>query len=101
MVSPKEIVGNNIKRIRLNKGLSGAELADRLLCSQQHISRIERGVIRLNMEQIQFLADSLDVSINYLLEGIGFQCNPLDKIHNQECYFQAEGLFMMSNSFLK
>jgi transcriptional regulator with XRE-family HTH domain len=101
MISPKEIVGGNIKRIRLKKGLSGAELAERILCSQQHISRIERGLTRLNMEQIQHLANSLDISIERLLEGIGFQDNPLDKIYNQECYFQAEGLFGGSHSLLK
>lgn len=93
MISPKEIVGSNIKKFRLKKGLSGAELADRLLCSQQHISRIERGLTRLNMEQIQHLANSLDVSIELLLEGIGFQDNPLEQIYNQVHYFQAEGLF--------
>ncbi|MEQ4733185.1 helix-turn-helix domain-containing protein [Providencia rettgeri] len=44
-LSPKEIVGGNIYKARRAKGLSGSELADLLLCSQQHVSRIERGVI--------------------------------------------------------
>ncbi|MDN0005299.1 helix-turn-helix transcriptional regulator [Providencia stuartii] len=48
-LSPKEIVGSNIHKARRAKGLSGSELADLLLCSQQHVSRIERGVIRLHL----------------------------------------------------
>lgn len=98
MLSPKEVIGNHIKRFRLKKGLSGAELAERLLCSQQHISRIERGVVRLNMMQIQYLADSLDITIDRLLEGIGFQNSPLERFYHQECYFQAEGVFLDSHS---
>lgn len=101
MLLPREIVGDNIKKIRLQKGFSGAELADLLFCSQQHISRIERGVIRLNIEQIKHIADSLGVNIYILLEGVGYQSNPLEYIYNQVCYFQAEGLFTESNSLLK
>lgn len=93
MISPKEIVGSNIKRIRLKKGLSGAELAERLLCSQQHISRIERGLTRLSVAQIYCIADCLNVNIQWLLEGVGFLANPLDRIYDQMYYFQAEDLF--------
>ncbi|MGG4607733.1 helix-turn-helix domain-containing protein [Providencia sp. Me31A] len=70
MLSPKEIVGSNIKRIRQNQGITGSDLARLLLCSQQHVSRIERGLVRLNIEQIQLVADRLNVSISLLLRGV-------------------------------
>ncbi|HDN2513736.1 MULTISPECIES: helix-turn-helix domain-containing protein [Providencia] len=100
-LSPKEIVGSNILRARRAKGLSGSDLADLLLCSQQHVSRIERGVIRLHLEQIQQIASSLDVDINYLLDGVGFQNSSINYIHNMECYFKSEGLFSLSSQCLK
>ncbi|MCX3071368.1 helix-turn-helix domain-containing protein [Providencia stuartii] len=89
MVAPREVVGNNIKGIRLKQGLSGSELADLLSYSQQHISRIERGLIRLNIEQIQYIANGLGVRIEELLDGIGFQTSPLVQIYSQACYFQG------------
>lgn len=98
MTSPKEIVGSNIKNIRLEMGLNGVELADLLMCSQQHVSRIERGAVRLNMVQILHIADCLNVSVNVLLKGVGFQYNPLDNLCKLENYFQAEDLFTTSNS---
>ncbi|HAT1515433.1 TPA: helix-turn-helix transcriptional regulator [Morganella morganii] len=101
MISPKEMIGCNIRRIRLSKGLSGAELAERLLCSQQHVSRIERGIVRLNITQIQHLAGALEVSIDNLLEGMGYQYDPLEQIYNQACYSQEEGLFIASHLLLK
>ncbi|MEX5926060.1 helix-turn-helix domain-containing protein [Providencia hangzhouensis] len=100
-LSPKEIVGGNIYKARRAKGLSGSELADLLLCSQQHVSRIERGVIRLHLEQIKQIANSLDIDINCLLDGVGFQNNSVNYIHNMECYFKAEGWFSGYSQFMK
>lgn len=96
-LSPKEIVGKNVKEIRRKKGLSGVELAKLLFCSQQHVSRIERGEVRLSLEQIYDIADCLEVDIRELISGVGFQRAHSTKINKTMEYYQAEGILIAPN----
>lgn len=50
-----------IKALRLDKGLSQAELADMLNISQSTLSRWERGLNRLTEEQIHLLAVAFEI----------------------------------------
>ncbi|MGJ3356009.1 helix-turn-helix domain-containing protein [Providencia sp. Je.9.19] len=86
-LKPEDILGQNIRECRRNKGFSGSDLASIICCSQQHISRIESGSVRLNVSQIKYIADCLDTKVDSLIFGIGFQYEGLDNINLGKFYY--------------
>ncbi|MGG4608421.1 helix-turn-helix domain-containing protein [Providencia sp. Me31A] len=68
-----KIVGSNIKACRLKQGLSGDQLASLMGCSQQHVSRIERGAVRLSIDNLCFIAFILNVNAHDLITDLGFK----------------------------
>ncbi len=60
---------NNIKRLRKDKGLSQAQLAEKVGCHLSHITRIETGKYVPGLETIAKIADILEVSIDYLVNS--------------------------------
>ncbi|WP_051473633.1 helix-turn-helix domain-containing protein [Providencia alcalifaciens] len=89
MLSPKEIVGKNIRKNRLKQGLRESELARKLFCSQQHISRIELGMVRLNINQIEAISTALSVELDDLLDGVGYQENECANTMSYIKYYQS------------
>lgn len=61
-------IGGNLKRIRLEKGVSQLQLAKTVGVTQSMIAQIERGTKSLTMELGKEIADTLDISINDLLK---------------------------------
>ncbi|QHW31519.1 helix-turn-helix domain-containing protein [Paenibacillus rhizovicinus] len=65
-----EDIGKQIHQLRMNKGMSLSELADRAEVAKSYISNVERGL--QSNPSIQFLekvASALDVTIHSLLYG--------------------------------
>lgn len=58
---PKYIVGDNVRRIRHEAGLSQEELADRAKLHRTYISSIERGERNVSVENIFAIAEALKV----------------------------------------
>ena len=56
----------NLKKLRLAKGLSQQALADRRSLSQQTIYKYENGITEPNIDMLKDIADFFDVSIDYL-----------------------------------
>ena len=67
ITSSKEI-GDRIKKRRRDLKISQEELAERLEVSYQQVQRYENGTSRLNVENIQLIADALSVSLAYFFE---------------------------------
>ncbi len=61
-----EMVGNNLKQARKDKGLTQKEVASKLHMTQQQYSRFENGVFELNYTQILDLCALFDVTPNDL-----------------------------------
>lgn len=59
--TPKEILAENIRRLRKLTGLSQEELADRAGLHRTYISSIERGERNISLENIFLLANALGV----------------------------------------
>lgn len=57
----------NLKRLRLNKGLSQQELADRVYSTRQTISKWEKGISVPDAKMLIHLADVLEVDVGTLL----------------------------------
>lgn len=58
-----------LRRLRKQKGLSQSQLGQRVDVHYTHIGRYERGVSRPAADTLKRLADALDVSGDFLLEG--------------------------------
>lgn len=64
------LVGTTIMSKRKRKGLSQAELAERLGIEQHSLSRIERGIFSPKLSRLQSIADALDCSVAELFSNV-------------------------------
>jgi transcriptional regulator with XRE-family HTH domain len=62
-------IGEKIKKIRKELGISQERLAEVLGVTYQQVQRYENGTNRLNVENIQLVADALSVSVSYFFEN--------------------------------
>lgn len=70
MVNAKEILGNNIKLARLEKGLSQENLAELAGLHRTYIGSVERGERNVSLENIVAISKALSLSPTKLFEGI-------------------------------
>ncbi|MDQ5954948.1 MAG: hypothetical protein QG583_876 [Patescibacteria group bacterium] len=66
MGSQKQI-GENIKKIREQRGTTQEELADKVGVHVSYISRIERGVVNPSVEVLENIAKALKVKSSKIL----------------------------------
>jgi len=66
----RRIVGGNVRRIRLEKGLTQEQFADVSGFSQQYISGLESGKRNPTVVSLHDLAQALDVSPADLIQPI-------------------------------
>ena len=85
---------NRLKKLRMEKGLSQTDLAKTLGVHPNHISRYERGQSRPNTRFLKALADCLNVSTDYLYDGIEEDAAVADFNDREflEIFKEAEGL---------
>lgn len=69
-LNPKDIIGQNVRRIRHEAGLSQEELAFRAKLHRTYISSIERGERNVSIENIFAIAEALKVRPGDLLNPI-------------------------------
>ena len=62
-------LGSNIRKYRVEKGLTIAQLANMIGVDYSQIGRMERGVVNANVSIIFDIADALGVSPGSLLDG--------------------------------
>ena len=67
--NPKEIFGQNVRRIRGEAGLSQEELAFRAKLHRTYISSVERGERNVSLENIFAIAEALQVAPGNLLKA--------------------------------
>lgn len=58
---------NNLKQLRLQKGLSQQALADKLDISQQSVYKYENQITEPNIDMLKVIADFFDISVDYLI----------------------------------
>ena len=60
-------IGKGIKELRMAKGLTQAELAEKVSCGTNHISFIEIGKKIPSLQLLMELVEQLDTSFDYIL----------------------------------
>lgn len=68
--NPKEILAQNLRRLRKATGLSQEELADRAGLHRTYISSVERAERNISLENIFLLAKALGVEPGDLLKPV-------------------------------
>jgi transcriptional regulator with XRE-family HTH domain len=63
------LVGNNVRILRLEKGLSQSDLAERLGITFQQIQKYEKGVNRIGSGRLARLSQVLGVSVSRFFQG--------------------------------
>ena len=66
-------IGNFIKALRREKGLTQEQLAERVRVTRTYIAKIENGSQVGPLELAIELADLFEVSLNYLLLGVEWE----------------------------
>ncbi|MDD3284074.1 MAG: helix-turn-helix transcriptional regulator [Patescibacteria group bacterium] len=61
-------LGQNLKKIRTQKGISQGDISRKLDMDRGYISRLENGMKNPTLSTIQKIADFLDVSVNDLMK---------------------------------
>ena len=64
-----KIFGENLKRLRVEKGISQEDMAKKIKIHANHLSRYERGLSAPSIEVVEKMAKLLDVSIDELVSG--------------------------------
>lgn len=62
------VLGESIKKYRLIKGLTQKELSEKIEISRSFMSQIESGISKPSKDNLQKIADVLDVSLSDLLK---------------------------------
>ena len=62
-------IGDNLKKIRKEKGVNQTEFAKSLNISQSYLSDLENGRKNISMKTVQQIASELNVTVGYLTSG--------------------------------
>jgi len=62
-----KIIGKNIQRERMNRGLTQETFAELMNVSWSYVSKIESGVINLSLGKILEIANYLEIEVKILL----------------------------------
>jgi len=65
-----KLIGYRIKKYRLDKKISQQKLAEILDVSNVYVSKIERGVTKVNLETLYKISTILEVDLNLIITGI-------------------------------
>ncbi len=68
-----ERFGNNMKRIREDRGYTQKELGKKAGLSESYISDVERSMVNISLENMVIIAENLEVDLTMLLIDMGDQ----------------------------
>lgn len=63
------VIGNRLKKVRIERNLTQENLAEQLNLSVAFLSRIERGLSHINLKRLSQICSILNVSEGYILNG--------------------------------
>ena len=80
----------NLKKLRLEKGISQQQLADVVLVSQQSINKYENHHIEPDIETLIKIADYFGVSVDYLIGRTeNLTCEMSETEHHLLCKYRS------------
>lgn len=100
-------IGEKIKTIRSEKGITQRELAERLFTTQQNLAQYENNKRKPKIDTLRRIADALEVPISELMgwdyyngaDGAG--PNELEKFRNSSYFHDVENYQITTNGYYK
>jgi transcriptional regulator with XRE-family HTH domain len=94
-----DMLGENIKRMRLSRGLKQTELASVVYTAQNHISQIELGKVEPSVDLLRRIAEALSCRVSELLEESGSAPEDIERAARivRENDFIRKLVFMMDD----
>jgi len=65
-----KLIGERLKKARVEKGYTQEKLAEMMELSIAYVSRIENGKTHINLKRLNELCSILDTSESYILNGV-------------------------------
>lgn len=93
-------VGNNIKTIRTNHGLSQEQFSEKIYCSTQTVSKLERNIISPNITTIKMISHKFGVPINEIISD-SYEENIFEKIYFVSKKMLSQGVIPTIDSVSK
>ncbi len=81
-------IGNNLRKIRTERGLKQENMADLLGLSQSGYNKIERNLHDVNQDKLEFFAEKLEVKKEDLLE---LDTKYIQEVHNNNNTVDKQG----------
>ncbi|MBI4379344.1 MAG: helix-turn-helix transcriptional regulator [Nitrospinae bacterium] len=72
----RNIVGNNIRRLRLKAGLTQEDIALESGLSQGYVNQVESGKLRFTQKSLELIADALSVPLSELFRDENYPLLP-------------------------
>jgi len=63
-------LGNKIRELRIEKGMTQADLAAKVGKDYQSIQRVERGVVNSSIQYLREIAEGLEITTDELISNI-------------------------------
>ena len=89
-VYDRKSVGNRIQQRRKSLGLSQEQLAERMDRATKYCSDIERGACGMSVETMLGFSEHLEMSLDYMMYGIGEPQGQFDVLDIKEQDVQAK-----------
>lgn len=103
--STESQVGTTIALLRKSRGLTQAELADKVEVTQSVVARWEKNQVQPRTKALERIADALDVSIDQLLSGdyskVAMRLNEVDDPELVELLGQVDKMNTQERDALK
>ena len=68
-------IGNRIRELRSHTGLSQEKFAQKIGMDRTYFATVESGKRNISLQNIEKIANGLNITISELFEGIGGNCN--------------------------
>jgi transcriptional regulator with XRE-family HTH domain len=94
----KYAIGEQIKHLRIERGISGNELADLLNKSQQQISRYERGVSNITIDVLMLILYTFNTPVDDFFKDVYLKVFLLI-VMLLRCFW-TQLLYLIKNNFL-
>ena len=75
--------GKRIKELRKKKGMSQSDLAEAISIHVKTVSKAERGVVGLSVDNLVLIAQYFEVSLDYLILGNSGERSIFERIESQ------------------
>ncbi len=76
-----KLIGERLKKARLEKGYTQEQLSEKINVSVAYLSRIETGATHINLKRLNELCNLLGVTESYILDGASN--NSLSYLNNE------------------